>query len=171
MLISKGKREKVLKMKNPEPKKEILEQTKERKETLQNYLQENDLDPRKDWTKDPIHGDKVRALIRAAKISSEKLVETTPKEFFSKKRRTPEEREQGIKDKKVKEDSPKRGSSYDYPLVNGVEMTSEEKRKYRIAQRKLKSKASPKKEKEAPVKEEKAPKKIIKKKEVIEEED
>ena len=171
MLISKGKREKVLKMKNPEPKKEILEQTKERKETLQNYLQENDLDPRKDWTKDPLHGDKVRALIRAAKISSEKLVETTPKEFFSRKRRTPEEREQGIKDKKVKEDSPKRGSSYDYPLVNGVEMTSEEKRKYRIAQRKLKSKASPKKEKEAPVKEEKAPKKIIKKKEVIEEED
>ena len=171
MLISKGKKEKVLKMKNPEPKKEILEQTKERKETLQNYLQENDLDPRKDWTKDPIHGDKVRALIRAAKISSEKLVETTPKEFFSRKRRTSEEREQGIKDKKVKEDSPKRGSSYDYPLVNGVEMTSEEKRKYRIAQRKLKSKASPKKEKEAPVKEEKAPKKIIKKKEVIEEED
>ena len=171
MLISKGKREKVLKMKNPEPKKEILEQTKERKETLQNYLQENDLDPRKDWTKDPIHGDKVRALIRAAKISSEKLVETTPKEFFSRKRRTPEEREQGIKDKKVKEDSPKRGSSYDYPLVNGLEMTSEEKRKYRIAQRKLKSKASPKKEKEAPVKEEKAPKKIIKKKEVIGEED
>ena len=171
MLISKGKKEKVLKMKNPEPKKEILEQTKERKETLQNYLQENDLDPRKDWTKDPIHGDKVRALIRAAKISSEKLVETTPKEFFSRKRRTSEEREQGIKDKKVKEDSPKRGSSYDYPLVNGVEMTSEEKRKYRIAQRKLKSKASPKKEKDAPVKEEKAPKKIIKKKEVIEEED
>lgn len=171
MLISKGKKEKVLKMKNPEPKKEILEQTKERKETLQNYLQENDLDPRKDWTKDPIHGDKVRALIRAAKISSEKLVETTPKEFFSKKRRTPEEREQGIRDKKVKEDSPKRGSSYDYPLVNGVEMTSEEKRKYRIAQRKLKSKASPKKEEKAPVKEEKAPKKIIKKKEVIEEED
>jgi len=171
MLISKGKREKVLKMKNPEPKKEILEQTKERKETLQNYLQENDLDPREDWTKDPIHGDKVRALIRAAKISSEKLVETTPKEFFSRKRRTPEEREQGIKDKKVKEDSPKRGSSYDYPLVNGVEMTSDEKRKYRIAQRKLKSKASPKKEKEAPVKEEKASKKIIKKKEVIEEED
>ena len=171
MLISKGKKEKVLKMKNPEPKKEILEQTKERKETLQNYLQENDLDPREDWTKDPIHGDKVRALIRAAKISSEKLVETTPKEFFSRKRRTPEEREQGIKDKKVNEDSPKRGSSYDYPLVNGVEMTSEEKRKYRIAQRKLKSKASPKKEKEAPVKEEKAPKKIIKKKEVIEEED
>lgn len=171
MLISKGKREKVLKMKNPEPKKEILEQTKERKETLQNYLQENDLDPREDWTKDPIHGDKVRALIRAAKISSEKLVETTPKEFFSRKRRTPEEREQGIKDKKVKEDSPKRGSSYDYPLVNGVEMTSDEKRKYRIAQRKLKSKASPKKEKETPVKEEKAPKKIIKKKEVIEEED
>ncbi|HPQ79691.1 MAG TPA: hypothetical protein PLG47_04520, partial [Candidatus Dojkabacteria bacterium] len=120
-------------MKNPEPKKEILEQTKERKETLQNYLQENDLDPREDWTKDPIHGDKVRALIRAAKISSEKLVETTPKEFFSRKRRTPEEREQGIKDKKVKEDSPKRGSSYDYPLVNGVEMTSDEKRKYRIA--------------------------------------
>ena len=158
-------------MKNPEPKKEILEQTKERKETLQNYLQENDLDPRKDWTKDPIHGDKVRALIRAAKISSEKLVETTPKEFFSRKRRTSEEREQGIKDKKVKEDSLKRGSSYDYPLVNGVEMTSEEKRKYRIAQRKLKSKASPKKEKDAPVKEEKAPKKIIKKKEVIEEED
>ena len=171
MLISKGKKEKVLKMKNPEPKKEILEQTKERKETLQNYLQENDLDPRKDWTKDPIHGDKVRALIRAAKISSEKLVETTPKEFFSRKRRTSEEREQGIKDKKVKGDSPKRGSSYDYPLVNGVEMTSEEKRKYRIAQRKLKSKASPKKEKDAPVKEEKAPKKIIKKKEVIEEED
>lgn len=171
MLISKGKREKVLKMKNPEPKKEILEQTKERKETLQNYLQENDLDPRKDWTKDPIHGDKVRALIRAAKISSEKLVETTPKEFFSRKRRTPEEREQGIRDKKVKKDSPKREPLYDYPLVNGVEMTSEEKRKYRIAQRKLKSKASPKKEKEAPVKEEKAPKKIIKKKEVIEEED
>ena len=171
MLISKGKKEKVLKMKNPEPKKEILEQTKERKETLQNYLQENDLDPRKDWTKDPIHGDKVRALIRAAKISSEKLVETTPKEFFSRKRRTSEEREQGIKDKKVKEDSPKGGSSYDYPLVNGVEMTSEEKRKYRIAQRKLKSKETPKKEKDAPVKEEKAPKKIIKKKEVIEEED
>ena len=171
MLISKGKREKVLKTKNPEPKKEILEQTKERKETLQNYLQENDLDPRKDWTKDPIHGDKVRALIRAAKISSEKLVETTPKEFFSRKRRTPEEREQGIKDKKVKEDSPKREPLYDYPLVNGVEMTSEEKRKYRIAQRKLKSKETPKKEKGASVKEKKAPKKIIKKREVIGEED
>lgn len=77
-------------------------------------------------------------------------------------------KEAKAKTKEKKERKP-RVLKYDYPLVNGKEMSPDQKKKYRIEQRKLaqgenpekKSKAS-KKTKEAPVKETKKVKKVSK---------
>ena len=67
--------------------------------------------------------------------------------------------------KKEKKATP-RVMKYDYPLVNGKEMTSAEKKKYRIEQRKLANGGKPKAKKEAaPHKEEKAKKSKVSKKE------
>lgn len=73
------------------------------------------------------------------------------------------------KEKKEKKERKPRVLKYDYPLVNGREMSPDQKKKYRIEQRKLaqgenpekKSKVS-KKTKEAPAKETKKVKKVSK---------
>lgn len=66
--------------------------------------------------------------------------------------------------KKEKKAAP-RVMKYDYPLVNGKEMTSAEKKKYRIEQRKLANGGKPKAKKEVAPKEEKAKKSKVSKKE------
>lgn len=59
--------------------------------------------------------------------------------------------------RKGKASSGRTATKYDYPLVDGREMTSEEKKKYRMAQRKLAAGKTPKesKPKEEPKKESK----------------
>lgn len=112
-----------------------------------------------------------KAAIKAAEKELKKA-SLTKKE--SKKKPVKEAKDISSKKAKAKEAKEKkerksRVLKYDYPLVNGKEMSPDQKKKYRIEQRKLaqgenpekKSKAS-KKSKEAPVKETKKVKKVSK---------
>lgn len=111
-----------------------------------------------------------KAAIKAAEKELKKA-SLTKKE--SKKKPVKEAKEPSSKEAKAKVKEKKERKSrvlkYDYPLVNGKEMSPDQKKKYRIEQRKLaqgenpekKSKAS-KKTKEAPVKETKKVKKVSK---------
>lgn len=111
-----------------------------------------------------------KAAIKAAEKELKKA-SLTKKE--SKKKPVKETKDVSSKEVKAKAKEKKerkpRVLKYDYPLVNGREMSPDQKKKYRIEQRKLaqgenpekKSKAS-KKTKEAPVKETKKVKKVSK---------
>lgn len=111
-----------------------------------------------------------KAAIKAAEKELKKA-SLTKKE--SKKKPVKEAKDISSKEAKAKTKEKKERKSrvlkYDYPLVNGKEMSPDQKKKYRIEQRKLaqgenpekKSKAS-KKTKEAPVKETKKVKKVSK---------
>lgn len=140
------------------------------KRALHKYYRENHLDPAKDYSKDPIHGDMVTNLIlrlnkerdklerkfpiikiksnlkfvrtmakniKEAKASKkEKKAKATVTEVETKKSK----KEKESKAKKEKKESTKKPSKYDYPLIDGREMNSIEKKKYRMEQRKLKAK-------------------------------
>lgn len=111
-----------------------------------------------------------KAAIKAAEKELKKA-SLTKKE--SKKKPVKEAKDTSSKEAKAKTKEKKERKSrvlkYDYPLVNGKEMSPDQKKKYRIEQRKLaqgenpekKSKAS-KKTKEAQVKETKKVKKVSK---------
>ena len=83
----------------------------------------------------------------------------------SKKAAKVEKSEKELKVVKKEKKTATRVMKYDYPLVNGKEMTSAEKKKYRIEQRKLANGGKPKAKKEVPAKEEKAKKSKVSKKE------
>ena len=133
------------------------------KRALHKYYRENHLDPAKDYSKDPIHGDMVTNLILRLnkerdklerkfpiiKIKSNlKIVRTMAKNIkeakASKKEKkvkaTVTEEVETKKSKKEKKESTKKPCKYDYPLIDGREMNSIEKKKYRMEQRKLKAK-------------------------------
>lgn len=140
------------------------------KRALQKYYRENHLNPAKDYSKDPIHGDMVTNLILRLnkerdklerkfpiiKIKSNlKIVRTMAKNIKEAKASKKEKKakatvaevetkkvnkEKDPKAKKEKKESTKKPSKYDYPLIDGREMNSIEKKKYRMEQRKLKAK-------------------------------
>nr|DAW38458.1 MAG TPA: hypothetical protein [Caudoviricetes sp.] len=95
------------------------------------------------------------------KKESKKKPVKEAKDISSKKAKT--------KEAKEKKERKPRVLKYDYPLVNGKEMSPDQKKKYRIEQRKLAQGENPEKEskvskktKEAPVKETKKVKKVSK---------
>lgn len=111
-----------------------------------------------------------KAAIKAVerKVKKGSLVKEESKKKPVKEAKDISSKEVKAKVKEKKERKP-RVFKYDYPLVNGREMSPDQKKKYRIEQRKLakgenpekKSKVS-KKSKEAPVKETKKVKKVHK---------
>lgn len=110
-----------------DPKLQV--KAKEAQAALEAYLKKNKLDPSKDWSKDKKHGTKVKELVLAVSIARDKIKEAAPAEIHHKKSED--------KKKETKKGGSSRGSSkYDYPLVNGKEMTSEQKKKYRSEMRK-----------------------------------
>lgn len=113
-------------------------EAKKANKALEAYLKENNLDPSKDWTKDKKHGKKIKELLAISKTKTEKADDSL---------------------KEVKK-AKKAGSTmkYDYPLVDGREMTSEEKKKYRVKMR-AEAKKAGKPAKEEKVKEDKKVKK------------
>ena len=184
------------------------------KRALHKYYRENHLDPAKDYSKDPIHGDMVTNLILRLnkerdklerkfpiiKIKSNlKIVRTMAKNIKEAKASKKEKKakatvaevetkkvkkEKDPKAKKEKKESTKKPSKYDYPLIDGREMNSIEKKKYRMEQRKLKAKEGKEESKESKptskkVKKEKTSKDVkkektskdVKKKKVNKEED
>ena len=158
------------------------------KKALEAYLKDHKLDPEKDWSKDKNHGKKVTELIN--KLNKErdkaaaKFPESDPKtmkhleklakhEIISKEKKMKKSKHMAeeaaaakaekSEKKEKKSATAKKSTKYDYPLIDGREMTSAEKKKYRMEQRKLAAGDQPKEKKakkEAPAKEEaKAPKK------------
>lgn len=174
------------------------------KNALQKYYRENHLDPAIDYSKDPIHGDKVKNLLLILNKERDKLERKLPlinikqlnkrrimKKKANEAKTSKKEKKAAINEVKTKKEkkaaskeAPKekkapRAMKYDYPLIDGREMNSIEKKKYRMEQRKLKnggpksdkdSKDSKKssKKKEAPVE---TKKKDSKKKKTHKEED
>ena len=114
----------------PKVDAELIAQVKLAQSNLETFLKKNKLDPTKDWSKDKKHGEKYRKLVSVLAMARGKVEENAPKEIHHKK----------SEDKK----SPKKKSSatgkapatkYDYPKVDGREMTAEEKKKYRTKMR------------------------------------
>lgn len=147
------------------------------KKALFKYYKDNGLDPSIDFSKDPIHGEMVTNLILRLNRERDKLLRILPiwkmkniltnirkrnmakKIKEEKKAKAAEESSKKVKKtakkaevKEVEKKPTKKGKTslkYDYPLIDGREMTSAEKKKYRMEQRKLKKGDAPKKEKKA----------------------
>lgn len=128
------------------------------KKALDAYLKENNLDPQKDWSKDKKHGKKVTELLNKLNKERDKVAAQYPEKDLKNeaklvKMKKAKEDEKASK-KKEKKESTSRVTKYDYPLIDGREMTSDEKKKYRMEQRKLAAGKAPKEEKTKKVKKE-----------------
>lgn len=138
------------------------------KRALQKYYTENHLNPAKDYSKDPIHGDmvtnlilrlnrerdklerkypiiKIKSNLKRLRIMTKKVKEAKASKKEKKAAIAEVEKEKTKKTSKneapkEKKEKTKRTSKYDYPLIDGREMNSLEKKKYRMEQRKLKAK-------------------------------
>lgn len=141
--------------KKSKPESKTPELTKAKK-ALDAYLKENKLDPTKDWTKDKKHGKKITELVNKLNKERDKVAAAYPekdadnnKKLVKLKKKKEKEKSGKKEEKKEKKSAGRTATKYDYPLIDGQEMTSAEKKKYRMEQRKLASGNAPKKEKEA----------------------
>lgn len=121
------------------------------KKALDAYLKENNLDPQKDWSKDKKHGKKITELLNKLNKERDKVAAQYPEKDLKNeaklvKMKKAKEDEKASK-KKEKKESTSRVTKYDYPLIDGREMTSDEKKKYRMEQRRLAAGKAPKEEK------------------------
>jgi len=121
------------------------------KKALQAYFKENGLDPTKDYTKDKKHGKAISKLIRKFNLERDKLAMIFPesdgrtvkriKDKAKKKAMSELKVDRLQKHLKEEANAPKavsrKPTKYEYPLVDGREMTSDEKKRYRADQRKL----------------------------------
>lgn len=133
------------------------------KKALDAYLKENNLDPTKDWSKDKKHGKKVTELLNKLNKERDKVAAQYPEKdlkneakLVKMKKAKEDEKASKKKEKKEKKESAGRVTKYDYPLIDGREMTSGEKKKYRMEQRRLAAGKAPKEEKPKKEKKEKA---------------
>lgn len=124
------------------------------KKALDAYLKENNLDPTKDWSKDKKHGKKVTELLNKLNKERDKVAAQYPEKdlkneakLVKMKKAKEDEKASKKKEKKEKKESAGRVTKYDYPLIEGREMTSDEKKKYRMEQRRLAAGKAPKEEK------------------------
>lgn len=122
------------------------------KKALDAYLKENKLDPTKDWTKDKKHGKKVTELVNKLNKERDKVAAAYPEADQENNKKLVKLKEKEKKEKKG--NGGRTATKYDYPLIDGREMTSAEKKKYRMEQRKLASGNAPKEEKETKKKKE-----------------
>lgn len=141
--------------KKSKPESKTPELTKAKK-ALDAYLKENKLDPTKDWTKDKKHGKKITELVNKLNKERDKVAAAYPekdadnnKKLVKLKKKKEKEKSGKKEEKKEKKSAGRTATKYDYPLIDGQEMTSAEKKKYRMEQRKLASGNAPKEEKEA----------------------
>lgn len=121
------------------------------KKALDAYLKENNLDPTKDWSKNKKHGKKITELLNKLNKERDKVAAQYPENDLKNeaklvKMKKAKEDEKASK-KKEKKESTSRVTKYDYPLIDGREMTSDEKKKYRMEQRRLAAGKAPKEEK------------------------
>jgi hypothetical protein len=132
----KEKASKTKKSKIPVPEnQEALAKVKEIKKEMEAYYKKNKLDPTKDYTKDKKHGAIISKWIQILEVNRKKVKDSTPQEIHHKKSEDKNRKPKAEKAVKVAKDG-RKVAKYDYPLVDGREMTSEEKKKYRIKMRK-----------------------------------
>ena len=130
------KASKTKKSKIPVPEnQEALAKVKEVKKEMEAYYKKNKLDPTKDYTKDKKHGAIISKWIQILEVNRKKVKDSTPQEIHHKKSEDKNRKPKAEKAVKVAKDG-RKVAKYDYPLVDGREMTSEEKKKYRIKMRK-----------------------------------
>lgn len=97
---------------------------------LADYLRKNKLDPRKDWRKDPKHGATITEYMRVIALGERKLQEKNMEKKQLKKPSIDILRPK----KKIINNHP---IKYDYPMVEGKEMSPEFKKLYREKMRRL----------------------------------
>lgn len=129
------------------------------KKAFEQYFKDNDLDPTKDYTKDPKHGKKVTKLLSKLNKERDKVAAQYPESDkgmmehikYKANKKAKNEAKVDKLQKKLKEEveakKHKATTKYDYPLIEGREMTSTEKKRYRMEQRKLKAGTAPKENK------------------------
>ena len=124
------------KSKMPVPENtEALEKVKKVKKEMEAYYKKNKLDPSKDYTKDKKHGPIISKWLQILEINRKKVEDSTPKEIHHKKSEDKNKKPKAENVKKLPKDS-RKITKYEYPLVDGKEMTNDEKKRYRMKMRK-----------------------------------
>lgn len=108
---------------------------------LGEYLMKNNLDPDKDWTRDPVHGPIIKKLMQEVRTASKlKLHKTHVKQDEAKERKA-KAKERAEKSLAKPQEKVKpvthQPSVYDYPMVDGKPMSSELRKKFRGKMRRL----------------------------------
>ena len=157
------------------------------------FLKDNDLDPAKDYSKHPKYGEEYRKLMLTLQIERDKVMVDYPnqdiknrKKYYKMKKDKKKQKaakaaataeapakvtkkaakasKEEKAEKKAKKATASHAGKYDYPLIDGREMTSAEKKKYRAEQRKAASGDAPKEKKEKKAKKADAPEEAPKEK-------
>jgi len=97
------------------------------------YMEENDLDPKKDWTGHKKHGKKIQAWVDIINLGNKKARAATEEKAVEKAKKNQKPEAHPKKKEKVTSTP----NAYDYPTVDGKEMTSDQKKKYRQKMRTL----------------------------------
>lgn len=116
------------------------------KKEMEAYFKKHKLDPTKDYTKDAKHGPVISKWTSILEVNRKKIIDSTPKEIphsrneerkkeRAEKKYSEDKKPKALKAKELPKDS-RQVTKYDYPLIDGKEMTSDEKKKYRIQARK-----------------------------------
>lgn len=98
------------------------------------YMEENNLDPKKDWTGHKKHGKKIQAWIDIMNLGNKKARELNEERAIERHEKR-KSKKPNVHPKKEKITSTP--NVYDYPTVDGKEMTSDQKKKYRQKMRTL----------------------------------
>lgn len=96
------------------------------------YMEENDLDPKKDWTGHKKHGKKIQAWIDIINLGNKKARAATEEKAAEKAKKNQKPEAHPKKEKVTSTPN-----AYNYPTVDGKEMTSDQKKKYRQKMRTL----------------------------------
>lgn len=136
------------------------------KKALEKFFKDNNLDPTKDYSKDKKYGKEFKKLQEKLQKERDKVAAKFP-ETDGKKMKNLEKQAKAIvkKEEKKKSAGGRQATKYTYPLVDGKEMTPNQKKKYRMEQRKAAAKAkeaAPAPEKTVQAKEEAKPAKAKK---------
>lgn len=143
------KKEDAAKAKNIKQQENKTPELAAAKKAFEKYFKDNGLDPTKDYTKDKTHGKAIKKLLLKLNKERDKVAAKFPEsdpstmKLIKKEAKKKAEREKKVDNiqKAMKKEKEAKASNrtlkYDYPLIDGREMTSAEKKKYRIEQRKL----------------------------------
>lgn len=98
------------------------------------YMEENNLDPKKDWTGHKKHGKKIQAWIDVINLGNKKARELNEEKAIEKSEKKKNKKPEAHPKKEKVTSTP---NAYDYPTVDGKEMTLDQKKKYRQKMRTL----------------------------------